>query len=181
MSGVGRRRARRACQAQTRSGLSRDHRGRRVLPGADLLPGELCLLSRSHGGRPSLWSSQSRALRRDDCQGTGAQEVMSDPVTVYVPRDASALSLGAEEVADAISKEASARGVELRLVRNGSRGAFWLEPLGGVVTPKGRVAYGPVTPSDVPGLFAADFLNGGQHPLALGLTDQIPWFASQQR
>ena len=102
-------------------------------------------------------------------------------VTVYVPRDASALSLGAGEVADAISQEAGARGVELHLVRNGSRGAFWLEPLVEVVTPEGRVAYGPVTPGDVPGLFAADFLNGGAHALALGLTDRIAWFASQQR
>jgi formate dehydrogenase iron-sulfur subunit len=102
-------------------------------------------------------------------------------VTVYVPKDASALSLGAGDVAEAISKEASARGVELQLIRNGSRGAFWLEPLVEVVTPKGRVAYGPVTPGDVRGLFAADFLNGGQHPLALGRTDEIPWFASQQR
>lgn len=102
-------------------------------------------------------------------------------VTVYVPQDASALSLGAGDVAEGIAKEAAARGVELHLVRNGSRGAFWLEPLVEVVTPKGRVAYGPVNPGDVPGLFAADFLNGGQHPLALGLTDRIPWFASQQR
>src|SRR5581483_11893066 len=102
-------------------------------------------------------------------------------VTVYVPRDASALSLGAGQVAEAIAKAASGRGIELQLVRNGSRGAFWLEPLVEVATPTGRVAYGPVTPADVPGLFAADFLNGGQHKLALGLTDQIPWFASQQR
>jgi formate dehydrogenase iron-sulfur subunit len=102
-------------------------------------------------------------------------------VTVYVPRDASALSVGAGQVAEAISKEASARGVELRLVRNGSRGAFWLEPLVEVVTPKGRLGYGPVKPTDVSGLFAADFLNGGQHPLALGVVDAIPWFASQQR
>ncbi len=101
--------------------------------------------------------------------------------TVYVPRDASALSLGAGHVAEAISKEASARGVELQLVRNGSRGAFWLEPLVEVLTPQGRVGYGPVTPGDVPGLFAAGFLSGGQHPLAHGLVDNIPWFASQQR
>ncbi len=106
---------------------------------------------------------------------------MSDPITVYVPCDASALSLGAEDVADAMVKEASARGIDLRLIRNGSRGAFWLEPLVEVVTSNGRVAYGPVTPEDVPGLFAADFLQGGQHSLALGLTDKLPWFASQQR
>jgi formate dehydrogenase iron-sulfur subunit len=101
--------------------------------------------------------------------------------TVYVPQDAGALSLGADDVAEAISREAAARAVELQLIRNGSRGAFWLEPLVEVVTSKGRVAYGPVAPGDVPGLFAADFLGGGQHPLALGLTEQIPWFASQQR
>src|SRR5579862_6071335 len=102
-------------------------------------------------------------------------------VTVYVPRDASSLSLGASQVVEAISKEASNKGVELQLVRNGSRGAFWLEPLVEVVTPQGRVGYGPVTPADVPGLFASDFLSGGQHPLALGLVDKIPWLASQQR
>ena len=102
-------------------------------------------------------------------------------VTVYVPRDASALSLGAGEVAHAISREASARGVELRLVRNGSRGAYWLEPLIEVATAQGRLAYGPVTLADVPGLFAADFLNGGKHPLSLGPIDSIPWLASQQR
>jgi formate dehydrogenase iron-sulfur subunit len=101
--------------------------------------------------------------------------------TVYVPRDASALSLGAGEVADAISKEAAARGVELRLVRNGSRGAYWLEPLVEVATSHGRLAYGPLTAADVPSLFAADFLNGGKHPLSLGPTDSIPWLASQQR
>src|SRR5437667_10113661 len=98
--------------------------------------------------------------------------------TIYVPRDASALSIGAGEVATAIAKEASARGIELKLVRNGSRGAFWLEPLVEVVVKSSpanagaseRVAYGPVAVADVPGLFAADFLNGGAPPLALGPT-----------
>lgn len=102
-------------------------------------------------------------------------------VAVYVPQDASAQSLGADQVAAAISQEASARRVDLQLVRNGSRGAFWLEPLVEVVTPQGRIGYGPVTPADVSGLFAANFLSGGQHPLALGPVEQIPWFASQQR
>jgi formate dehydrogenase iron-sulfur subunit len=102
-------------------------------------------------------------------------------ITVYVPIDASALSLGAGEVAAAIADEAASRGIELKLVRNGSRGAFWLEPLVEVATPAGRIAYGPVTVHDVPELFAADFLNGGGHALFLGPTDEIPWFKSQQR
>src|SRR5512146_2390805 len=95
--------------------------------------------------------------------------------TVYVPRDAGALSLGAGEVAHAIAREATTRGLELQIVRNGSRGAYWLEPLVEVATPRGRVAYGPVSVGAVPGLFDADFLNGGAHPLSLGLTDAIPW------
>jgi formate dehydrogenase iron-sulfur subunit len=105
--------------------------------------------------------------------------------TVYVPQDAAALSIGADEVAAAIAAEAAAKGIELKLVRNGSRGACWLEPLVEVVVADGdaiqRVAYGPVAVADVPGLFAADFLHGGAHALSLGPTDAIAWFASQQR
>jgi formate dehydrogenase iron-sulfur subunit len=38
-----------------------------------------------------------------------------------------------------------------------------------------------VQPEDVSSLFDADFVHGGAHPLALGLTDQIAWFAGQDR
>jgi formate dehydrogenase iron-sulfur subunit len=101
--------------------------------------------------------------------------------TVYVPGDAGALSVGAGEVAQAIAAEAGRRGVRIALVRNGSRGAYWLEPLVEVTTSGGRHAFGPVTAADVPSLFAADFLKGGAHPLALGLTDSLPWLKGQQR
>jgi formate dehydrogenase iron-sulfur subunit len=100
---------------------------------------------------------------------------------VYVPGDAGALSLGAGEVAQAISAEARRRSADIALVRNGSRGVYWLEPLVEVETPAGRMAYGPVSVADVPGLFAAGFLHGGVHPLAHGLTDSIPWLKGQQR
>jgi formate dehydrogenase iron-sulfur subunit len=102
-------------------------------------------------------------------------------VTVYVPIDAGALSLGAGEVAAAIAAEAGRRGTQLTLKRNGSRGAYWLEPLIEVVTPAGRCAYGPVTVGDVRALFDADFLHGGAHALRLGPTEAIPWFKGQQR
>ena len=101
--------------------------------------------------------------------------------TVYVPGDAGALSVGAGEVAAAIAAEAKRRGINLNLVRNGSRGAYWLEPLVEVQTERGRCAYGPVRATDVPALFAADFLEAGSHPLSLGPTDSIPWLRSQQR
>ncbi len=101
--------------------------------------------------------------------------------TVYVPRDSGAQSLGAEEVAQAITAEARRLNVPVTLVRNGSRGAYALEPLVEVATPQGRIAYGPVTVADVRPLFAAGFLAGGAHALAHGPTAEIPWFKGQQR
>jgi formate dehydrogenase iron-sulfur subunit len=102
-------------------------------------------------------------------------------IKVYVPRDSSAISLGANRVASAISAEAAKRGTTIELVRNGSRGMFWLETLVEVATPQGRVAYGPVNPEDVAGLFDSNFLNGGTHKLHLGLTDEISFLKKQER
>lgn len=102
-------------------------------------------------------------------------------VTVYVPGDSSALSLGADAVAKAIAAEAQTRQLDVRIVRNGSRGLYWLEPMVEVETDKGRVAYGPVQVTDVGGLFDADFLHGGEDVLGLGLTEEISWLKSQQR
>ena len=102
-------------------------------------------------------------------------------IDIFVPRDSGALSLGAEAVALALMREAQSRGIDVRMVRNGSRGLYWLEPLVEVSTPQGRHAYGPVTPSDVAGLYDAGFLQGGAHPLYLGPTDEIPYLKSQQR
>ena len=102
-------------------------------------------------------------------------------IKIYVPRDSSAISLGANRVASAISTEAEKRGISIDLIRNGSRGMFWLETLVEVAAPQGRVAYGPVNPEDVAGLFESDFLNGETHPLHLGLTDDIPFLKKQER
>jgi formate dehydrogenase iron-sulfur subunit len=102
-------------------------------------------------------------------------------ITVYVPIDAGALSLGAEAVATAIASEATQRGLDIRVVRNGSRGLYWLEPMVEVATPEGRVAFGPVQSDDVASLFDADFLHAGKHPLQLGPTEEIGYLKSQQR
>ena len=69
------------------------------------------------------------------------------PVTVYVPRDSAATSVGADEVADALVRAAARQQRPIQLIRNGSRGMLWLEPLVEVATPNGRVGYGPVTPA----------------------------------
>ncbi len=101
---------------------------------------------------------------------------------VFVPRDTTALSLGADDVADRLQREAESRGLELTVVRNGSRGLAWLEPLVEVETPAGRVAYGPVTPADVPSLLDEGLLEGSDtHSLAQGPTEAIPYLARQQR
>jgi formate dehydrogenase iron-sulfur subunit len=102
-------------------------------------------------------------------------------VVVYVPRDAAALSVGAERVALAIAAEAASRGIDLTLKRNGTRGMCWLEPLVEVVVGSERYGYGPVTERDVPELFAGNFLRNGAHALQLGRVDEIPYFATQRR
>jgi formate dehydrogenase iron-sulfur subunit len=102
-------------------------------------------------------------------------------VTVYVPRDAASQSLGAEDVAQAISNELALRRAEARVVRNGTRGMCWLEPLVEVQTMSGRVAYGPVSAHDVKGLFDAGILEGGPHPLRIGPVETVPYFGAQQR
>jgi formate dehydrogenase iron-sulfur subunit len=102
-------------------------------------------------------------------------------VKIFVPRDSTALALGADEVAQAIATEAAKRGIAIELVRNGSRGMFWLEPLVEVGLDGGRVAYGPVEADDVASLFDAAFNEGGAHPLALGKTEDIPFLKNQER
>src|SRR5690606_19837615 len=100
---------------------------------------------------------------------------------VYIPRDSAALSMGANEVAQQIAAEAARRGIPVEIIRNGSRGMHWLEPMVEVATPQGRIAYGPVEVSDVTTLFDSDFLTGGEHALRQGVTDELSWLKNQER
>ena len=102
-------------------------------------------------------------------------------VTVFVPGDAGSLSLGADAVASELARECRRRELRIRIVRNGSRGLYWLEPLVEVATPTGRVAYGPVRATDVPALLDAGLLDGGAHPLRHGDIESHEWLRSQQR
>ncbi|MBP2477880.1 formate dehydrogenase iron-sulfur subunit [Crossiella equi] len=102
-------------------------------------------------------------------------------ITVYVPRDSAATSVGADAVAAAITGEAQAAGVPVRVVRNGSRGMLWLEPLVEVATEQGRIGYGPVSAAQVPELVAAGLFTGGAHGLRLGVVEELPWLRDQQR
>jgi formate dehydrogenase iron-sulfur subunit len=100
---------------------------------------------------------------------------------VFVPRETTAVSVGADEVALAIATEAKQRGVEVELVRNGSWGASWLEPLVEVARGEQRLAFGNVTPGDVPSLFESGFLDGGRHERLLGPVNEIDYLITQDR
>jgi formate dehydrogenase iron-sulfur subunit len=100
---------------------------------------------------------------------------------IYIPGDLAAKSVGADRVAAAVAAEAARRGLPLDIVRNGSRGLLFLEPLVEVDTPAGRIAYGPVGESDVAGLFEAGFLEGRPHALGHGPTGAVPLLARQTR
>ena len=103
-------------------------------------------------------------------------------IRIYVPCDTTALSVGADEVAEAITASARARNLNIELIRNGSRGLCWLEPLVEVATPTGRVAWGPVAAEHVPALVSAGLFEGhGDHPLFLGPTEDIPYLRQQTR
>ncbi|WP_417815540.1 formate dehydrogenase beta subunit [Thalassospira alkalitolerans] len=102
-------------------------------------------------------------------------------IKIYVPLDSASVALGADDVASAIATVAAKRGEDIQIVRNGSFGMYWLEPMVEVETPRGRLAYGPVTPEDVEGMFDAGFLNGGQHKHYLGHTQEIPFLKAQTR
>src|SRR5262249_38635648 len=99
---------------------------------------------------------------------------------VFIPCDAGAVAVGADEVAAAMEKAAGGRNIPLEIVRIGSRGLYWLEPMVEVQTPAGRVAFGPVEPSDAPSLLDAMLANG-DHPSRQGIADDIPWLKRQTR
>ena len=106
---------------------------------------------------------------------------MSAKIRVRIPRETAALSLGADDVAAAISRAADAAKRPVEIVRNGSWGMSWLEPLVEVENDGRRIGYGPVSPGDVDALMAADFLAGGEHALRLGEVTEIPYLREQTR
>ena len=93
---------------------------------------------------------------------------------VYIPLDSAAVALGADDVADAIRAEASARGLDVQIIRNGTRGMVFLEPLVEVDRGAGRIGYGNASPAD-----AGAILDGTADDL--GPVEDIPYLARQTR
>ena len=100
---------------------------------------------------------------------------------LFVPRDAAARAVGADRVAAALAGEVLRRGLDIEIVRTGSRGLFWLEPMIEVETPAGRIAFGPMTASDVASLLAGGMPIDTSHRLCLGRPEEIPFLARQTR
>ena len=93
---------------------------------------------------------------------------------IYVPLDSAAKALGADDVADAIVAEAGARGLDVTVIRNGTRGMIWLEPLVEVENEQGRIGFGAVGVDDVPALLDGKLAS-------LGVVEDLDWMKGQTR
>lgn len=100
---------------------------------------------------------------------------------IYIPQDSAAVSVGADDVAETLVQQSAHRGLKVDLVRNGSRGLYWLEPMVEVETDRGRIAYGPVSSEDIEPLLDSGLLEGSDCALCLGPTSDIAYLKNQQR
>src|SRR5882724_961337 len=151
------------------------HHGRRAGDaGADLLPRSLCDRALGDAGRPRGRTAE-RSAHRSAGRGGPAMTLR-----IFVSRDAGAVAVGADEVALVLGLAAGKRGTEIEIIRTGSRGLYWLEPMIELATAQGRVAFGPVTEADAASLIEA-VLADGPHALRLGLAAEIPWLKRQTR
>ncbi len=121
--------------------------------------------------------SGTSALRIVDAAATSAAPANS--IRVFVPSDTTAISLGADEVANAFARVAAERSLGLGVVRNGSRGAAWMEPLVEIERDGQRIGFANVRASDVSSLIDGGFDTA--HPLCIGPVEAHPWISKQQR
>ena len=102
-------------------------------------------------------------------------------IRIYVPNDTGACSVGADEVAVAIGARVRTLSLDATVIRNGSRGAYFLEPLVEIDSDAGRVGFANITAEQVPTLFAGSALPNATHALSIGLVAAHPWLRDQQR
>ena len=101
--------------------------------------------------------------------------------TVYIPCDSAALSVGADFVASTFAAIARDNKIDITIVRTGSRGMYWLEPLVEVETTNGRVGYTNVNSRSLDASVIADMVLAKDLANSIGLVDSYPWLAKQQR
>jgi formate dehydrogenase iron-sulfur subunit len=102
-------------------------------------------------------------------------------IKVFVPLDSAALSMGADEVAVAIVQCAASQGLDVTLIRTGSRGMLWLEPLVEVETSSGRIGFANISTEAVPELIKSGALETGSHKSSIGLVEEHDFFKNQNR
>ncbi|MDG2251775.1 MAG: formate dehydrogenase, partial [Gammaproteobacteria bacterium] len=108
--------------------------------------------------------------------------MLTSTIKVFVPRDTTACSLGSDKVADQLQQHFVTSNVPAEIIRNGSRGLYWLEPLIEIETEAGRFSYGPIKPDEVSEFIAAKCWEiNDQYDKYLGLTENIPYLRKQQR
>ncbi len=100
---------------------------------------------------------------------------------LFLPLDTFAVACGADAIAAELADEAAARGLSVEIVRTGSRGMAWLEPLLEVETAAGRLGYGPVEPGEAAALLDAGLLDGRPHEKRIGLVADHPFLRDQTR
>jgi formate dehydrogenase iron-sulfur subunit len=103
---------------------------------------------------------------------------------IYIPRDAAAIACGADDVANAIVAAAAKAKVKAEVIRNGSRGMLWLEPLMEIEDNGVRYAFGPMNEAEAKKIVSLLAKSGAakiKHALALGPTEDIPFFKKQTR
>src|SRR5258708_13283313 len=99
----------------------------------------------------------------------------TEALRFYVPGDAGAVAVGADDVTASLRDAASRRGTALDIIRTGSRGLYWLEPMVEVATSAGRIAYGPVVPGDPHPLLDSVLGQGGAQFLPLARPEATPF------
>ena len=102
-------------------------------------------------------------------------------IKVFVPIDDAACSVGANEVALEIETQAKARNIEIELIRNGSRGMLWLEPLVEVEIENKRYGFANIDETKVKELFDTNFLTDKSHKLSIGEVENHEWLKNQTR
>ena len=99
---------------------------------------------------------------------------------IFVPNDTSACSLGADAVAAAIGTALERQSIDAHIIRNGSRGAYALEPLVEIDAPSGRIGFPCIAGTDVAALFAGG-MPDERHPRCVGRVDDLPFLKNQSR
>jgi formate dehydrogenase iron-sulfur subunit len=100
---------------------------------------------------------------------------------IYIPRDSSAIGMGADSVAKQVLSVSDSLNKDVEVVRNGSRGLVWMEPLLEVETESGRKGFANVAVDDVEGLVKSDFTEAGSSDKSVGLVEEIPYLKNQER